>query len=513
MTALAARPKATRPPEAFARRLYAPMVIGAVLNPVNSSMIAVSLVPIGLAFGASSSRTAWLVSGLYLATAIGQPVVGRMVDRFGPRTPYLVGTALAGVAGLLGAFAPTLGVLVVARVLLGFGTCAGYPSAMALIKSEARRTGKDSPAAVLTVLSLASQTITVVGPTLGGLLVGWAGWRSVFLVNVPLALAAGVLGSRYLPPADSPVPTTAAVEPAPERVDLPSGDDRRSTPSAGSARVGRSSSASGLDVPGMVLFSGALVALLLYGLNPSGGTAPLLAVAVVVGAAFAWWELRAAQPFFDLRLLGRNPALLLTYVRQLLAGVVSYTFVYGYSQWLQAGYGLSPSAAGLLMLPMFGVAVAVTALTGRHAAVRAKLLVGSACQVLAGVVVVLTGAASPLWLLVLAGVAVGIPQGLVSLANQNALYAQVDGARIGSSAGLLRTFMYLGAIGASAATGVAFRTGVDDAGLHVLGVVVIVAAAVFLVVALADRSLEPRPRARGGRPGRGHARERAAIRA
>ncbi|HEY0117665.1 MAG TPA: MFS transporter [Cellulomonas sp.] len=473
MTALATRSTAPRPLVPFARRLYAPMVIGAILNPINSSMIAVSLVPIGIAFGASSSRTAWLVSGLYLATAIGQPVVGRMVDRFGPRAPYLVGTALAGVAGLLGAFAPTLGVLVVARVLLGFGTCAGYPSAMALIKSEARRTGKDSPASVLTVLSLASQTITVVGPTLGGLLVGWAGWRSVFLVNVPLALAAAILGTRYLPRPRSTAPTTAA--------------DRANVPSEGGAAT--QSALAGLDVPGMVLFAGTLVALLLYGLNPSGGTAPLLGVAAVVGAVFAWWELRSAQPFFDLRLLGRNPALLLTYVRQLLAGVVSYTFVYGYSQWLQAGYGLSPSETGLLMLPMFGVAVAVTALTGRHAAVRAKLLVGSVCQVLAGVIVVLTGAASPLWLLVAAGVVVGIPQGLVSLANQNALYAQVDGARIGSSAGLLRTFVYLGAIGASAATGVAFRGGVHDAGLHTLGVVVIVASSVFLVVALVDRSL------------------------
>ena len=465
MTAVATRPARQ---EAFARRLYAPMVIGAILNPINSSMIAVSLVPIGIAFGASSSRTAWLVSGLYLATAIGQPVVGRMVDRFGPRSPYLVGTALVGVAGLLGAFAPTLGVLVVARVLLGFGTCAGYPSAMSLIKAEAKRTGKESPASVLTVLALASQTITVIGPTLGGLLVGWTGWRAVFLVNVPLAVAAGILGVRYLPRTR---PATGAGS--------RSADDGRSTPSA----------ADGLDVPGMALFSATLVALLLFGLDPSAGKAPLLGVAVVAGAAFAWWELRAAQPFFDLRLLGRNPALLLTYARQLLAGVVSYTFVYGYTQWMQAGYGLDPSEAGLLMLPMFGVGVAVTALTGRHAAVRAKLLVGSACQVVAGVVVVLTGAASPLWLLILAGIVVGIPQGLVSLANQNALYAQVDAARVGSSAGLLRTFVYLGAIGASAATGLAFRTQVDDAGLHTLGVVVIAASSVFLVVALLDRSL------------------------
>ncbi|GAA3354387.1 MFS transporter [Saccharopolyspora gregorii] len=112
--------------ERFDRKLIAPMVLGSALNPVNSSMIAVALVPIGAALGAPPAETAWLVSALYLATAIGQPVVGRLVDLHGPRRLFLAGAALLGIAGVLGALAPNLGVLVVARVLIGFGTCAGY---------------------------------------------------------------------------------------------------------------------------------------------------------------------------------------------------------------------------------------------------------------------------------------------------------------------------------------------------------------------------------------------------
>ncbi|HEY0449999.1 MFS transporter, partial [Actinophytocola sp.] len=178
-----------RPREGFDRRLLAPMILGAVLNPVNSSIIAVALVPIGVAFGAPPSQTAWLVSALYLATAIGQPVVGRLVDIHGPRPLYLIGTGLAGIAGVLGTVAPSLGVLVVARVLLGFGTCAGYPAAMYLIRSESQRTGHDSPAGVLTTLAVASQTVAVIGPTAGGLLIGLGGWRTTFAVNIPLSLA------------------------------------------------------------------------------------------------------------------------------------------------------------------------------------------------------------------------------------------------------------------------------------------------------------------------------------
>jgi MFS family permease len=112
---------------AFDRRLIVPMILGSILNPINSSMIAVALVPIGVALGVSSSRTAWLVSALYLATATGQPVVGRLVDMYGPRLLYLAGSALVGIAGVLGTVSPSLGVLIGARVLLGFGTCAVTP--------------------------------------------------------------------------------------------------------------------------------------------------------------------------------------------------------------------------------------------------------------------------------------------------------------------------------------------------------------------------------------------------
>jgi MFS family permease len=442
----------------FDKRLTVPLVLGSMLNPINSSMIAVALIPIGTALGAPPAETVWLISALYLATAVGQPVIGRLVDLFGPRRLYLTGTALVGVAGVLGAVAPSLGFLVVARVLLGIGTSAAYPAAMFLIRSEAKRTGHDSPGGILTALAVAAQVTAVIGPSLGGLLIGLGGWRTIFTVNIPLSIACLIMGARRLPRA-APTTTTAK----------------------------------GIDLPGMLLFAGTLVALMLFLMNPGLGHWYLLALALAAAAALAVRELRTVGPFIDLRLLGGNAPLLGTYLRQFLNYTASYAFLYGFTQWLEQGRGLSAFAAGLLLLPMFGTSIVAATISGRRPGIRGKLLLGSAIMIATYLVVQLVHGGSPIWLLVVVGVLIGVPQGLNGLANQNALYRQADAERMGSAAGLLRTFMYLGAISASAAVAACFPHGADTAGLHSLSFVMLACAAALLVAAALDRSLVSRP--------------------
>jgi MFS family permease len=454
--------------ERFDRKLLPPMMLGSILNPINSSIIAVALVPIATAFGAPASQTAWLVSGLYLATAIGQPLVGRLVDVFGPRRLFLAGTTLTGVAGILGVLSPNLTVLVVARVVLGFGTCAGYPAAMTLIRRESERTGMASPAGVLTALAVSAQTIAVVGPTLGGLLIGLGGWRATFAVNIPLAIACVALAWFALP---------------------------HETPEDGEPHERHR-----FDVLGILLFAAMLVALLLFLMDVHLTGLWLLAVAAVAGAGFAVRELRTPQPFVDVRVLAGNVPLLITYARSVAAATVSYCFLYGIAQWLEDGRGLSATAAGLVLLPTFAVGIVVATLTGRRPEIRRKLIVGAATQVLGCAALLLVPTGASVVLLVLIGMAFGIPQGLVSLAIQNTLYHQADPTRIGASAGLLRTFMYLGAILASAASGAFFGVRADTHGLHELAAFMLGAAVVFLALTVADRSLSRVDRlALGGR--------------
>ncbi|GAB3902725.1 hypothetical protein GCM10027612_68280 [Microbispora bryophytorum subsp. camponoti] len=131
----------------------------------------------------------------------------------------------------------------------------------------------------------------------------------------------------------------------------------------------------------MALFAGTLTAFMTFLMNPAWGLWWLLVITAVAGTCFAVRELRVAQPFLDLRVLGGSLPLLATYGRQWLAYTTSYAFMYGFPQWLQDSRSLTPSAAGLLLLPMSAMAIAVTALTGRRAEVRGKLVVGAAAQI------------------------------------------------------------------------------------------------------------------------------------
>ena len=447
----------------FNRLLLAPMVLGCVLNPLNSSIIAVALVPIAIAFGAPAAQTTWLVSALYIATSIGQPLMGRLIDLFGARRLYLIGTALTGVAGILGLVAPSLHLLVLSRVILGFGTCAGYPASMYLIRAESQRTGVTSPAAVLTTLAVANQTIMVIGPTLGGFLIAWGGWRSTFAINIPLSLACVLLG-WFILPRHTVLDAETRAETSPH-----------------------------IDPVGILLFAGTLVAILIFLMDIHITFLWLLGLGLLAGVGFVWWEFRESRlglpPFIDLHVFGGNVPLVVTYIRAMLTTTVSYSFMYGFTQWLEDGRGLNPSQAGLLLLPCFITGILVSLLTGRNAQIRAKLIVGAFFQAAACALIFLVTDTSSIAFLVAIAFLMGIPQGLTSLGLQNSVYHQADPTRIGASSGLLRTFLYLGAIISAASAGLFFPQRATTSGMHGMAIVALSCAVIFLVITVIDRSL------------------------
>src|SRR5580704_14517754 len=138
-------PQTNREPKPFGFRFVAPLALGAALNPINSTMLAVAIVPIADSLHVGVAQAGWLIAGLYLAAAVAQPMMGRLVDLFGPRSVYLASLVFVAVAGVIGWRATSLASLEIARVVLGIGTSGAYPSAMRLFRLEGDRLGVAPP--------------------------------------------------------------------------------------------------------------------------------------------------------------------------------------------------------------------------------------------------------------------------------------------------------------------------------------------------------------------------------
>ena len=455
---------------AFGWRFVTPMFLGSALNPVNSSLIATALVPIAAATGVSVGRTAVLVSALYLASSIAQPTAGKLSEEFGPRRVFLAGILLVLVGGLVGGFAPNLFTLIVARVLIGVGTSAGYPSAMLLIRRRAAAAGLDAPpGSVLGGLVIAGMVTPAVGLPIGGALVGLWGWRAAFFVNVPLAVFTLFMAALWIPRDEPPEQARSAREVA-----------RR------------------IDLAGIAGFGGGMAALVVFLMSLPHPDWVALAVSAAAFTALAWWELRASRPFVDIRLLGRNAALTRSYLRWAVMCLCIYTVLYGVTQWLEAGRGLSALAAGLVLLPMSAIGGIIARPVSQRNLLRAPLLVAGVSCLAGSAGVLLLTSSTPLAAIVGVTLLFGITTGTGASANQTALYAQVEAAQIGTASGLFRTFGYTGSIASSAIISIVFYAGVSDHGLHVIAVIMTVVSAAALVLTVADRRLMSLPQAGSG---------------
>src|SRR6266542_2358052 len=133
---------ATDAPPAVSRQVTAAIALGTLLNPLNSSMIAVAVVAVQRAFDVGVATSTWLLSGFYLTACVGQPLMGRIADRFGPRRVYCTGLAVVFVTGVLAAVAPGFWWVLACRIVQAAGTSAAYPAGLAMIRRLARVGGR-----------------------------------------------------------------------------------------------------------------------------------------------------------------------------------------------------------------------------------------------------------------------------------------------------------------------------------------------------------------------------------
>jgi EmrB/QacA subfamily drug resistance transporter len=189
-----------------ARWVLVATVLGSGLSMLDSTVVNVALPALGADLGASFGDLQWVVNGYTLALAALILLGGSLGDRFGRRRVFLVGVVWFAVGSLLCGFAPTTGWLIAARLLQGVGGALLVPGSLAIISATFDRSDRAKAIGTWSALGGAA---TAAGPLLGGWLVEMAGWRWVFIINLPLAAVVVVAGLRHVPETVDPAASTS----------------------------------------------------------------------------------------------------------------------------------------------------------------------------------------------------------------------------------------------------------------------------------------------------------------
>lgn len=447
-------------------RVSGSVATGSILQPLNSSMIAVAIVGIAAQFGSSSGIT-WVISALYIATAVTAPMAGKLGALLGARKVYLGGLALVALGSVAGLLAPTVGWLIFSRILVGIGTATQYPNAMTMIRGYAERHGAQ-PRTAITTLAICSQGVVALGPTLGGLLVGAFGWQSIMWINLPIVVFSAVAVTKFA-----------------------------NVGFVGGMSVSRRQLVHALDVVGVLLFLALVSSTMLFLLSIT--TDPvwwLIPVWALVLALFVQWERRAGEPFIDVRALARNRALTATLARTLLTYTAFYCVFFGIPQWLQYSRGMGATEAGLTMLPVAVVGIGSTLLasrTYRRHGVRRTLTIGTCALLVGGVLLAsVESSTAPIVVLLMVAAVLGIPNGFNNIGNQNLISSVTSVEEVGTAIGMYRTVQYIGANLSAVVLQTTAGHVIGDDGLHRTGWFIAITGVLLLAGVLMSRNMGDR---------------------
>lgn len=172
-------------------RILASAALGAALNPLNSTMVAVALPALSATFGApASTTTLTVVAGFLTMTLVCQVPSGNIADRVGYGRTLAIGRWVLVLGALVSAFAPALWAVVVGRLIMAIGGSLMVPTAMALLRVAVAPERRQR---AFGVLGMVMGGAAAVGPAAGAWITAHAGWRWLFLLNVPVLAASWFL--------------------------------------------------------------------------------------------------------------------------------------------------------------------------------------------------------------------------------------------------------------------------------------------------------------------------------
>jgi MFS transporter, DHA2 family, methylenomycin A resistance protein len=309
------------------------------------TIVNVALARIGSGLGGSRSELQWVVDAYALVLAAGMLGAGDLADRTGSRRLFLAGLVLFGGASALCAAAPDAGVLIGARAVQGLGAAAILPSSLAIV-NQLFPDADERPKAIGIWAGLGGSAL-VLGPILGGLLVGPLGWRAIFWLNVPLVVAALIGGFLTLPEGSK------AKGARPDWAGQALGTAALAALVFALIEGGKDGFASGPALSGIAVAVLAFIGFVIVERS-------LSAAAEVGGAS----EGAAPRPLLDLSWF-RRPEFCGANVGAGLMNLGTLGGLFALGLFLQESEGLSPLEAGLALVPLALPLAALTPFTGR----------------------------------------------------------------------------------------------------------------------------------------------------
>ncbi len=414
------------PESLFAKRPWTALgvvSVGTFMSTLDGTIVNVAMPSIAAGYGASLPYAQWIISAYLLIICCLLPLFGRLGDTRGKRPVYRLGFLIFGASSTLCGFAWSMETLIAARVLQGIGAAMLMANGPGIIVLAFPGAGRGRAFGVMgSVVALGSLT----GPALGGVLLDVFGWRSIFFVNIPVALAGAVCVHAFLPRGE---------------------------------RVMKA----GFDLAGLFLFAAGITTLLMalsHGRDwPSWALAAGVLGALAVLILFLQVERRARFPMVDLGLLSHKPFLT--------GNVVSFIcFVAMFANailmpfYLHDVKGISPMLMGAILAVLPLVMAVISPFSG-HLSERLSQpgLAGLGLWITAAGLANqgFLGADASLWRAALGQGLLGLGVGVFISPNNNSILRSVPAAKSGLAGSILALTRNVGMV-----TGIAVATGIFE---------------------------------------------------
>ena len=379
------------------------------LTPFDGSAVNIALPVMAAEFHLDAITLSWITTAYLLTSAVFLVPFGRIADIYGRKRIFLYGIAIFTGASLVMTMVSFPEMLIAIRLIQGFGGAMIFGTALAIL-SSVFSPGERGRA--LGIYIMAVYLGLTMGPFLGGILTGYLGWRSIFLVNVPLGILACLLILWRL--------RGEWAECQGERFDL----------------------------KGSVLYACSLVAVML-GLStvPDLKGVLLLSVGIVIGVIFVLYELRVPLPVLDLSLFTKNSVFAFSNLAALISYCATYAVTFLLSLDLQLTRGFSPEQAGGILIVLPAVQALLSPVAGRLSdQIDSQVLasIGIALTAVGMFPLVFISESTPIWYLVACLVVLGAGFGIFSSPNINAIMSSVEKRYLGVASGMNGTVRLVG---------------------------------------------------------------------